>query len=428
MAKARLRRIDRNQSYWGQIEVENLIARDHVARAIWDLTGTLERSKFNKSVESRAGADRIDPRLLISVWVCMGLTLGIGTARELERRLAQDPGLRWLCGDEPVNHHTLSDFRVEHGAALDDLFSQVLAALSQAGMVKLEQLTVDGTKIQAQASSASFRREATLRERLEQAQQVVQQLSREGQAERSQREAAQQRAARERHTRLEQALKELEQIRSGKAAREREQARVSLSEPEARVMKNGQGGFGPAYNVQSVVEAEHKIVVNVEVTQAASDQQQLAAALERVGPVAAHTRVIVDGGYLSQSSIVEAQQRGVELIGPALDREASRQRNRKQALAKAGIAAEFGPQAFRILEQGSALECPAGKTFDAAAQGPRLRPLWRQRRRLREVCASGAMLSHQRTAQGEDQARQCGGGVVSALYKRRGEVAEFPHA
>ena len=181
MEQARLKRIDRSQSYWGQVEIEALIGAEHVARAIWELSGTLDLGAFlehNKSVEGRGGAERTDPRLLVSVWV-YGFTLGIGAARELARRLEQEPGLRWLSGDEAINYHTLSDFRVAHGEALDRLFSQVLAALSQAGLVKLEQLTVDGTKIQAQASGSSFRREPSLRERLEQAEAVVEQLSKE---------------------------------------------------------------------------------------------------------------------------------------------------------------------------------------------------------------------------------------------------------
>src|SRR5260370_1331726 len=100
MAEARLKRIDRSQSYWGPVEIENLIGTDHVARAIWELSGTLNLGAFlqdNKSVEGRAGAERTDPRLLISVWV-YGLTLGIGAARELARRMSQEAGLRWLSG------------------------------------------------------------------------------------------------------------------------------------------------------------------------------------------------------------------------------------------------------------------------------------------------------------------------------------------
>jgi len=443
MAEARLRQINRSQNYWGQVDVEGLIGPDHAARAIWELSGTLDLSGFlkdNKSVEGRAGADRIDPRLLISVWV-YGLTLGIGSARELERRLSQEPGLRWLCGDEVVNHHTLSDFRVEHSAALEKIFSQVLAVMSQSGMVRLEELTVDGTKIQAQASGASLRREPTLRERLEQAEAAVKELSQSPSGETSARvEAARRRAVRERQQRLQEGLQELERIRQSKPEEDREQARVSLSEPESRVMKNGQGGFAPSYNVQSVVDAAHTVVLDVEVTQAASDKQQLKPALERIQAqlsATAKPRVIVDGGYLSEDSIAAADQRGVSLIGPVLEREATRQRSKQQSLEQAGIAAEFGPQAFRILEQGAALECPAGQRLartsqarnhdqyraaakDCAACSHRASCCPRSGRRSVKIKRANPVVEafHQRMQQQE----------CTAIYKRRGEIAEFPHA
>lgn len=443
MAEARLKRIDRSQSYWGQVDVESLIGPEHAARAIWELSQGLDVSGFledNKSVEGVAGADRTDPRLLISVWV-YGLTLGIGSARELERRLAQEPGLRWLCGDEAINHHTLSDFRVEHSGALEKIFSQVLAALSQSGLVRLEQLTVDGTKVQAQASGGSLRREPSLRERLEQAEAVVKELSQSASDQGSARvEAARRRAAREQQQRLQEALQELQQIRQSKAADEREQARVSMSEPDARVMKNGQGGFAPSYNVQSVVDAAHKIVLDVEVTQAAGDQQQLKPALERIQaqlPAAGKATVIVDGGYLTDHSIAEANQRGVILVGPALQREKARERGKQQSLEQAGIAAEFGPQAFRILEHGAALECPAGKPLarisraqnydryraaasDCAACSHRTRCCPHSGQRSVKIKRANPVVEafHQRMQQQE----------CAAIYKRRGEIAEFPHA
>jgi transposase len=438
MAEARLKQVDRSQSYWGQVDVESLIGVEHAARAIWELSQGLEISGFlkdNKSVEGIAGAERTDPRVLISVWV-YGLTLGIGSARELERRLEQEPGLRWLCGDERINHHTLSDFRVEHGEALEKIFSQVLAALSQSGMVQLEELTVDGTKIQAQASGGSLRRERTLREHLEQAEAVVQHLSQcNGEPVSARVEAARRRAARERQQRLKQALEELEQIRPS----QRQQARVSMSEPEARVMKNGQGGFAPSYNVQSVVDGAHKIVLDVEVTQAASDQQQLPPALERIQAqlVAGKPTVIVDGGYLSAHSIAAAEKDGVVLVGPVLQREQARERGKQQSLEQAGIAGEFGPQAFQIREDGAALECPAGQRLVRISQA-RNYDQYRAAAKDCAVCCHRAKCCphsgqrsvkirrvnpvveafHHRMQQPEYTAR----------YKRRGEIAEFPHA
>lgn len=80
MEKARLKRIDRSRSYGGPVEIEALIGADPVARAIGELTGTLDLAEFledNKSVEGRGGAERTDPRRLISVWV-YGLTLCMG--------------------------------------------------------------------------------------------------------------------------------------------------------------------------------------------------------------------------------------------------------------------------------------------------------------------------------------------------------------
>jgi transposase len=406
-----------------------------------ELTETLDLAEFledNKSVEGRAGAERTDPRLLISVWV-YGLTLGIGAARELARRLSQEAGLRWLSGDEPVNYHTLSDFGVAHGAALDRLFSQVLAALSQAGLVKLEQLTVDGTKIQAQASAGSFRREPSLRGRLEQAEAVVRKLNQESGDEqaRNQRQAAQQRAARERQARLQQALEQVQEIGRAKPASQREQARASWSEPEARVMKQGQGGFAPAYNVQSVTDAAHKIVVDVEVTAQANDQHQLLPALARVEPLQPAAQVIVDGGYLTEHSIAEAVKTGVELIGPAQQREAKRAHNQQQSLAQAGIQAEFGPQAFRILENGAALECPAGRRLkllskaaghdqyradaqDCARCSHRAQCCPHSGQRSVKIKRPNAVVESFYQRMQQSSSRQ--------LYRLRGAVAEFPHA
>src|SRR5712664_1628630 len=86
---ARLKAIDRSQHYWGRMCLEELIPAGHLARAIWELTGDLDLGGFledNKSVEGKAGRERIDPRLLVSVWV-YGYSRGIGSARELERQM-----------------------------------------------------------------------------------------------------------------------------------------------------------------------------------------------------------------------------------------------------------------------------------------------------------------------------------------------------
>jgi hypothetical protein len=107
-----------------------------------------------------------------------------------------------------VNYHTLADFRVEQGKELHQLFSDLLGVLSAERLITLEEVMQDGTKIQAQASGKTFRREKTLREHVERAQLQVEALRdplAEPAVDRRQ-QAARERASREKRERLEQAL------------------------------------------------------------------------------------------------------------------------------------------------------------------------------------------------------------------------------
>src|SRR6202171_3829395 len=130
-----IRPINRQQMRWRAVDVERLIGEDHRARAIWTLVGRLDLQRFYEDIESTAeegGRPAFDPQLLISLWV-YAYSEGIGSAREVARRCEFDPAFQWLTGLQEVNYHTLADFRVEKQQELDELFTQVLAALSKEG-------------------------------------------------------------------------------------------------------------------------------------------------------------------------------------------------------------------------------------------------------------------------------------------------------
>lgn len=147
----RLEPVNRQQMVWRTIDVERLIEEDHPARAIWELVGKLDLSGFRQAigaVEGRAGRPALDPQLLISLWI-YAYSEGVGSVREVARLCEYHPAYQWLTGLEPVNYHSLSDFRVEHRAALDKLFTQVLGLLSAEGLVTLQRVMHDGTKVKA---------------------------------------------------------------------------------------------------------------------------------------------------------------------------------------------------------------------------------------------------------------------------------------
>jgi transposase len=136
------------------VDIELLIDDDHSARSIWELVGRLDLSLYYAqiaSVQGRAGREHTDPQLLISLWL-YAYSRGISSAREIARRCEYQPAFQWLCGMGLISHRTLSGFRSEYKAALDDLFVQVLGMLSAEGLINMERVTLDGTKIKANAS------------------------------------------------------------------------------------------------------------------------------------------------------------------------------------------------------------------------------------------------------------------------------------
>ena len=318
-----IKAVNRAQMCFRTVEVERLVDADHPSRLLWEIIGKLDLSRYYagvKSNEEEGGRPGWPPQLLITMWV-YAYSVGIGAAREIERRCEYDPAFWWLTGMEKVNHHTLSDFRMEKKEELDELFAQVLGAASAEGFISLEQVTLDGTKIKANASGKSFHREKTLREHLEKAREVVKQLEAEGEAEEKRRAAAEEKA-RKKVERLEQALAELKELREGKGREEEKQeTRVSSSDPEARVMKQNEGGFAPSYNVQITTDTQHGLIVDVEVTQAGNDFQQLIPAVERVEERfgQAPGQVLVDSGYISRENVEEIAGRNVDLLGSLAD-------------------------------------------------------------------------------------------------------------
>src|SRR5258708_12347905 len=152
--------INRDEQVGMKGEVETMIGADEKARAIWELAGRVDLSRFAervKTVRGEAGRAAWEPQLMVSLWV-YAYSEGISSAREIGRMMEYEPGFRWLSGLQVVNHHTLSDFRVEHKAALDELFVELLGMLEEEGLLSLEEVMQDGTKMQAKASGDTRRR------------------------------------------------------------------------------------------------------------------------------------------------------------------------------------------------------------------------------------------------------------------------------
>jgi len=448
VTRPRLAAVNRCQMVLRAIEVERLIEDDHSARALWELVGRLDRSRYYaeiRAVEGRAGREHTDPQVLISLWL-YAYSRGISSAREVAQRCAYEPAFQWICGLEPLNYHTLADFRSDHKAALDDLFVQVLGMLSAEGLITLERVMLDGTKIKAQAGGNTFRRPEKLAAHLELAREQVRLMEEQAAQEerRTRRQvAARRRAARQRASRLEAAVREVERLqREKKEDPDSFVARASTTDPEAHRMRNGEGGTVPSYNVQLLTDAAQGLIVNVEATTDAVDHHQLAPALKRCEQTLGRRpqQVVADGDYTNHASVQAAADGGVDFYGSWQE---SWKAGERDAQGRTGA---FLARAFPYDAERDCFTCPGGqslthRTTQNLEQGvrlhvyrppkqacracalrrqcapPKARPAWvRSISRAEEPAATLAFKAKMATE------------AAQQIYQQRSRIAEFPHA
>jgi len=335
----RLRRPERRQTAMLIQCPDDLVSTNHPVRMVMAVVETLDLSRFHEAIKARAGQagrDATDPQLLVALWL-YACTRGIGSARELARRCQDSAAFRWLCGGVTVNHRLLSDFRTDHGSALDGLFTQVIASLVDKDIVRVSRVSQDGVRVRVSAGAASFRREERLEQLLQQARQHVEELRKQvdspAYAALSERQrASRKRAAADKLERLQQAIAQLSQMKHKQAEAARRagdgeigqkirarQPRVSTSDPQARVMKMPNGGFNPAVNVQLAADAQSRAILAVQVTNEGSDNAGLSAPMRRQVEQRTGGKVnqqLIDGGYLRKDDIEAAHAEGVELFVP----------------------------------------------------------------------------------------------------------------
>lgn len=315
----RLRLADREQVKFRSCCWNDLLPDDHQARVVWKYVKQMDLSPLRekiKSVRHNAGHPATDPRILVALWFLATLR-GIGSARELDRRCGESGEIpfQWICGDVSVNYHTLADFRVQHVEFLDQFLTDSVAVLLQEELVTLDRTAQDGMKVRASAGASSFRRKPTLEEHREQARQQIEALKEELQndpaAGNARQKAARERAAREREERLQKAIEQHAEIEAQKkTAEKKENARASTTDPEARVMKMGDGGFRPAYNVQFATDTETQIITGVDVTNSGGDQGKMAPMIEQHQERYGKTpqEHLVDGGFVKKEDIVAVSE------------------------------------------------------------------------------------------------------------------------
>ena len=311
---------DRAQLRWDMVDLDSQLPDDHRARLVWVFVEGLDLSEFYERIKARdavAGRPATDPRVVLAVWLYATLE-GIGSARAIDRLCQQHAAYRWLCGGAPINHDLLSAFRREHAGLLDRLLTQSVTGLIAEKLVTLEELAIDGTKVRAHAGRGSMSKA----KRLESIEKAVAERVAELKSEldtdpaeperRCKRRALQ--AAEERARRVKQAQQKLAELVQEKAERAKTHAteeakkgepKVSVSDPEARMMRLPDGAAAPAWNLQ--VATANGFIVEIDPTDRRRDSGSAPGLIEKVAERCggAPQRLLADTTAMTQDDIVK---------------------------------------------------------------------------------------------------------------------------
>jgi transposase len=316
-----------NQTLLFPPSLHDWLPEGHLARFLLDVVSALDLSAIYTSYQEKDGRGQAAyaPEMMVRL-LLYGYARGVYSSRKIETRTFEDVAFRYLSGDQHPDHATIAEFRKRHLEALSGLFTQALLLCSEAGLVKLGHVSIDGTKIKANASkhkAMSYKHmnetEARLKQEIDallaaaektdaeedaqygkdrhgdelpaELQRRESRLRKIGAAKAVLEQEAKEKASQQR-AEAEQKLAEREEQerRTGKKKRGRkpelpdpEQAKPddtaqrNFTDAESRIMPDGanKGSFVQGYNAQIAVDSASQVIVAAEVTQETNDKKQL---------------------------------------------------------------------------------------------------------------------------------------------------------
>jgi transposase len=360
-----------NQTLLFPPSLDDWLPEGHLARFLLDVVSALDLSAIYKSYQDKDGRGQAAyaPEMMVRL-LLYGYARGVYSSRKIQTRTFEDVAFRYLSGDQHPDHATIAEFRKRHLEALSGLFTQALLLCSEAGLVKLGHVSIDGTKIKANASkhkAMSYKHmnetEARLKQEIDallataektdaeedaqygkdrhgdelpaELQRRESRLQKIGEAKAALEQEAKEKASQQR-VEAEQKLaeREEEERRTGKGKRGRkpcpegaqpdpdkakpdDTAQRNFTDPESRIMPDGanKGSFVQGYNAQIAVDSASQVIVAAEITQETNDKKQL---LPMIAQIAANLeqkpeKVSADTGYFSEANVTDEQVKDVDL-------------------------------------------------------------------------------------------------------------------
>jgi len=332
--------VDRDQRLLLPVDLREWIPKDDLVHFVIEAVEGMDIRSF-KVNERGTGSAQYPPQMMLSLLIYCYAN-GVFSSRRIERATYRDIAVRYLTGDTHPDHDTICTFRRENFAAVADCFVRVLELARELGLLKVGTVSVDGTKIKANANisrSIRYDRAGELVEQLKlEVAELLERAERTDRGDDADGQSLPEGISRRDRLRekLEQARARIEARAKAKAEAERDdydrkckareerkgsakgcrikepdatpepQAQDNLTDPDSRIMRrNKRSTYEQAYNAQAVVDADGShLVLSARVTQCASDRKELVPDIEAIpGTIGCPETVLADNGYLDEESV-----------------------------------------------------------------------------------------------------------------------------
>ena len=337
--------VDRETLYLLPPSIQDWLPEKHLARFVVEIVEQIDLGPLRASYSGR-GSQPYNPEMLVAL-LFYGYATGVFSSRKLERSTYDSVAFRYIAANSHPDHDTIAEFRKRFLPQLTKIFVEILGIAHQMNVLKLGKVSIDGTKIEANASkhkALSYghacklekQLEAEVAELLQKAESadnadipdgmdIPAELSirqerikaiKEAKAEIERRAAERyaeeqkayetkiaERAKKEQETGRKTGGKTPQPPTAGPTAKDQ----VNLNDRESRIMPTSGGGFEQAYNAQAGVDTETMLIVTTDVSQAPNDKQELEPALtnlkqlpQELGTV---TGLLADNGFFSEANV-----------------------------------------------------------------------------------------------------------------------------
>ena len=343
---------NRKQAYLLPPSIDEWLPKDHLARFIIDVTEQLDLSSILKYYTNSGGSAAYHPQVLLSL-LFYGYATGTFSSRKIERATYDSVAFRYIAANTHPDHDTIASFRKRFLSQLETLFVQILLIAQDTGFLKVGKVSLDGTKIKANASkhkALSYAHANKLQEQLEAEVKVLMKKANEADSsdendgmdipEEISRREDRIAVIKEAKTKIEQRAKERydqekkhydEKITKRKAKEKltgkkprgrvpkepskeiKPSDQVNLTDDASRIMKTSGGGFEQCYNAQASVEHDSRLIVHQHVTQNTNDKMEISPTCEwfEKYPEFKPPLIVADAGYFSEDNIALCEKNEV---------------------------------------------------------------------------------------------------------------------